>query len=485
MATITYNDDNKIKYLSYTNEDKTDSSGNVTKTRYWFRDGDAQNKIGALVDPGTDSNGNQITNTVLLKSGSQIKFKDPGLANATTTSASALGSIYWSGKTDWVKIFAECPTTSDQCYLVIQLGDDNSNKTSFRNASGAEVGYITASGAASFASLNSAGTISGKKSITLLGDESTENYTGLIMNASDKTLRASIGFLGNCEGTGTTTRLQLATSYGDIYLAPATKNVRVAGELTISGDSSTTAAATKTKITFIPEDANQTGYLWYSDYDSYQAPASLTFGGSQGGEYFIAPNIKATTSVITNEISSNSFLHLDYNGDKSFYITQDNKNTVFRIDDTGYTHFTISETTSSGDIPILVSSDVGSSDGTIRACSLTTINGRTGELKGTKITTTGDIVSGGAFKGNLLSTNDISYSINDSSSGPKKNTLGLIKSDGVMEIGQYLDFHNNSEASTDDYSTRILADGIYKNIITLPTTSGRIALTSNLPKVIR
>lgn len=233
MATTTYTN-TEIKYLSYTNNDKTDDSGNVTKTRYWFRDSDAQNKIGALVDPGTDSNGNQITNTILLKSGSQIKFKDPGLDNATTTSATALGSIYWSGKTDWVKIFAECPTTSDQCYLVIQLGDDNSNKTSFRNASGAEVGYITASGAASFASLNSAGTISGKKSITVLGDESTENYTGLIMNASDNTLRASIGFLGNCEGTGTTTRLQLATSYGDIYLAPATKNVRVAGKLTIS-----------------------------------------------------------------------------------------------------------------------------------------------------------------------------------------------------------------------------------------------------------
>lgn len=324
MATTTYTD-TEIKYLSYTNDDKADDSGNVTKTRYWFRDSDAQNKIGALVDPGTDSNGKQITNTILLKSGSQIKFKDPGLANATTTSATALGSIYWSGKTDWVKIFAECPTTSDQCYLVIQLGDDNSNKTSFRNASGAEVGYITASGAASFASLNSAGTISGKKSITVLGDESTENYTGLIMNASDKTLRASIGFLGNCEGTGTTTRLQLATSYGDIYLAPATKNVRVAGELTISGDSSTTAGATKTKITFIPEDANQTGYLWYSDYDSYQAPASLTFGGSQGGEYFIAPNIKATTAMIsptfkptaTTTYSTTENEYSSYNGNPS------------------------------------------------------------------------------------------------------------------------------------------------------------------------
>lgn len=224
-ATIKYNDIT-AKYLSYSNQNVMDTENNtITKTRHWFRDSDAQNKLQAFNTVGTS------TTLVSLNSGTQIQFKDPGLANTTTSAATTLGSIYWSGKTDWVKIFAECPTSADECNLVIQLGDDNSNKTSFRNNDGTEVGYITANGA--------------------------------------------IGFSG------------VAT---------------LSGGLTIKGESSATADASKTKITFIPEDTNKSGYLWYSDYDSYQAPASLTFGGSQGGEYFIAPNIKATNKIIAQNI---------------------------------------------------------------------------------------------------------------------------------------------------------------------------------------
>ena len=35
----------------------------------------------------------------------------------------------------------------------------------------------------------------------------------------------------------------------------------------------------------------------WNQFDNYQGPASLTFLGNQGGEYFIAPNIKATSTI--------------------------------------------------------------------------------------------------------------------------------------------------------------------------------------------
>ena len=49
------------------------------------------------------------------------------------------------------------------------------------------------------------------------------------------------------------------------------------------------------KILFKNGNDSQSISLTFTDYDSVQAPASLTLNGNQGGEYFIAPNIKATT----------------------------------------------------------------------------------------------------------------------------------------------------------------------------------------------
>ena len=73
------------------------------------------------------------------------------------------------------------------------------------------------------------------KQIITKGDESTTNVTGLIMNASDNSHRAHIGFKGNVGGAGTATKLELSTSYGDIELRPA-------GNATVSGNQILTTA---------------------------------------------------------------------------------------------------------------------------------------------------------------------------------------------------------------------------------------------------
>lgn len=56
-------------------------------------------------------------------------------------------------------------------------------------------------------------------------------------------------------------------------------------------------------------------------------------------------------------------------------------------------------------------------------------------------------------------------------------TIPFIGNDGVMEIGRYIDFHSDNSGSY-NYSTRIQANGNYKNTVSLPSESGTLALTS-------
>ena len=77
----------------------------------------------------------------------------------------------------------------------------------------------------------------------------------------------------------------------------------VAGsKLTIQGATVNTNSYqdTNPKLEFKNKDDSQNISLTFTDYDSVQAPVSLTLNGNQGDEYFIAPNIKATTNFIGN-----------------------------------------------------------------------------------------------------------------------------------------------------------------------------------------
>lgn len=56
-------------------------------------------------------------------------------------------------------------------------------------------------------------------------------------------------------------------------------------------------------------------------------------------------------------------------------------------------------------------------------------------------------------------------------------TIPQIGNDGVMEIGKCIDFHYDNSGSY-DYSTRLQTTGDNKNVVTLPSASGTLALTS-------
>ena len=57
--------------------------------------------------------------------------------------------------------------------------------------------------------------------------------------------------------------------------------------------------------------------------------------------------------------------------------------------------------------------------------------------------------------------------------------IPFVASDGVMEVGKYIDFHN-SQSESADFSTRLYCSGTYKNTISLPSNNGTIALIEDI-----
>ena len=69
------------------------------------------------------------------------------------------------------------------------------------------------------------------------------------------------------------------------------------------------------------------------------------------------------------------------------------------------------------------------------------------------------------------------YHANGSNVAPYGH-IPTIESDGVMEVGKYIDFHNDNSGKY-DFSTRLQTTGNYGNSVNLPSVSGTLALTSD------
>lgn len=68
------------------------------------------------------------------------------------------------------------------------------------------------------------------------------------------------------------------------------------------------------------------------------------------------------------------------------------------------------------------------------------------------------------------------YHVNGSNVAPYGH-IPIIGNDGVMEVGKYIDFHNDNSGKH-DFSTRLQTTGNYGNSVNLPSASGTLALTS-------
>lgn len=64
----------------------------------------------------------------------------------------------------------------------------------------------------------------------------------------------------------------------------------------------------------------------------------------------------------------------------------------------------------------------------------------------------------------------------------KSETEQLIE-DNLSEMGQYIDFHNTANDNK-DYSTRLLCDGDYENIVNLPSSTGTLTIGDKAYKIV-
>lgn len=69
------------------------------------------------------------------------------------------------------------------------------------------------------------------------------------------------------------------------------------------------------------------------------------------------------------------------------------------------------------------------------------------------------------------------YHANGSNVAPYGH-IPTIESDGAMEVGKYIDFHNDNSGKH-DFSTRLQSSGNYGNSVNLPSNSGTLALISD------
>lgn len=104
----------------------------------------------ALIDGKSNSDHTHDDRYLKLSGGTMtsnalITFADSGSWYTDKGPQGARGGLYWSGQSDYAKLYAE-ETTIDNLDLVIQFGDDYSNGLSIRNKANTQTSYISSSG---------------------------------------------------------------------------------------------------------------------------------------------------------------------------------------------------------------------------------------------------------------------------------------------------------------------------------------------------
>lgn len=95
-------------------------------------------------------------------------------------------------------------------------------------------------------------------------------------------------------------------------------------------------------------------------------------------------------------------------------------------------------------------------------------------VNGNKVWNAGNDGSGSGLDADTLD----GYHANGSNDRPYGH-IPTIESNGVMEVGRYIDFHNDNDGKH-DFSTRLQSTGNYGNEVNLPSASGTLALINDV-----
>lgn len=106
--------------------------------------------LAGLINSKSDSGHNHDDRYLRLTGGTMagnalITFADSGSWGTDEGPQGARGGLYWTGQSDYAKLYAE-EIARDNLDLVIQFGDDNSNGLSIRNKDNTQTSYISAGG---------------------------------------------------------------------------------------------------------------------------------------------------------------------------------------------------------------------------------------------------------------------------------------------------------------------------------------------------
>lgn len=232
---------------------------------------------------------------------------------------------------------------------------------------------------------------------------------------------------------------------------------------------------------FVVNSSGQiTNYSQLTEYILNQIPNTYAGSSSAGGSATSAEKVNHKLTITNYDLDINE--SFDGSADISLDLTPDTLGAAWK--DHG-THVTFSTTApkANGTAAVGTATAVSRSDHVHPL--QTSVSGNAGTA--TKLATartislTGDVTGSITFDGSA--NKSITASIPIPVSGNWFKGFAKVNTDGVVEVGKYIDFHNTNN-STDDYNTRIACNNTGTNTLTLPTASGTIALTSDISSAI-
>ena len=233
---------------------------------------------------------------------------------------------------------------------------------------------------------------------------------------------------------------------------------------------------------FVVNSSGQiTNYSQLTQYILNQIPSTYAGSSSAGGAATSAEKVNHKLTITNYDLDINE--SFDGSADISLDLTPDTLGAAWK--DHG-THVTFSTTApkANGTAAVGTATTVSRSDHVHPL--QTTVSGNAGTA--TKLATartislTGDVTGSITFDGSANKSIATKIAIFPEAGNYFKG-FAKVNTDGVMEVGKYIDFHNTNN-STDDYNTRIACNNTGTNTLTLPTASGTIALTSDISSAI-
>ena len=232
---------------------------------------------------------------------------------------------------------------------------------------------------------------------------------------------------------------------------------------------------------FIVNSSGQiTSYSQLTQYILDQIPNTYAGSSSAGGSATSAEKVNHKLTITNYNLDINE--SFDGSSDISLDLTPDTIGAAWKNHGDHVT-FTTTVPKANGTAAVGTATTVSRSDHVHPL--QTSVSGNAGTAtklaSARTISLTGDVTGSTTFDGSA--DKSITATIPIPVSGNYFRGFAKVNTDGVMDIGKYIDFHNTNNA-TSDYNTRIVCDNNGTNTLTLPTASGTIALTSDISSAI-